>query len=100
MRKLRRRLVARSVDPPGVELDDAPPGRIPGATITSWDGPPDIDLAAFFAGSHTGESVAGSRRHSAPPEAKPAPAKKTVCLSDGTEITFAATNQSVTAETV
>ena len=100
MGKLRRHPIARSVDPPGLELEDEPPGRIPGATIKSWNGPPDIDLAAFFAGSHAGETVTGSRRRPPSPDARTAAARKTVCLSDGTEITFAATEQTATTETV
>ena len=62
---------------------DHRPRCIPGATITSWHGSPDIDLSVLFASPPTGTTVAGAgSATSARPE------RSTVALSDGTKITF------------
>jgi hypothetical protein len=61
-------------------LDERPRG-ISGATITSWNGSPEIDLDALFAGSANGPTVAGA----APVGVRD---RETVALSDGTRITF------------
>jgi hypothetical protein len=59
------------------------PGRIAGATITSWHGSPEVDLSALFAKPSRRATVTGS----APAEAS-RPESKPISLSDGTEITF------------
>ena len=67
------------------DVDDRP-RRIPGATITSWHGSPEIDLDALFERSANGPTVAGAampRRHE----------KDTIALGDGTRITFSGTSQ-------
>ena len=81
------------------ELDDARPGRIRGATITSWNGPPEVDLAALFARPSGGASVTGSGQATKTPETKPA-TPGIVQLSDGTQITFATAGQFTVIETV
>jgi hypothetical protein len=82
-----------------VEFIDSGPGRVPGSTITSWPGPPVIDLTALFArppsggpsesspASPLGTTISGAmagraarRKHHG---------TTTVSLSDGTQITFA-----------
>ena len=72
-------------------LADMRPRRIPGATITSGPGVPDIDLEAFFARTASGATVTGASM------AMPMPANRrvegTVSLSDGTRITFATAGQ-------
>jgi hypothetical protein len=70
-------------------MDDAGPGRIHGATITSWNGPPEIDLASLFAHTPSGVSIGGSARTPNPMQTQAPARPATVCLSDGTEITFA-----------
>jgi hypothetical protein len=72
-------------------LVDTRPRRIPGATITSGPGVPDIDLNAFFARSVSGVTVTGA----APvmPVSANRPIEGTVSLSDGTRITFATAGQ-------
>ena len=60
--------------------------RIPGATVTSWNGSPEIDLGALFerpAKSPIGATKAASDRA----------ATDTVALADGTQITFSHANQ-------
>jgi hypothetical protein len=67
---------------------DERPRRIPGATITSWNGAPQIDLEALFERSTSGPTVAGA--------AKAGPvrhANETVALADGSRITFVGPNQ-------
>ncbi len=80
------------------ELKDARPGRIHGATITSWNGPPEVDLAALFAGS-SGTTVSGSGQPNDPMESA-VPEAGVVRLSDGTQITFATAGQFTVLETV
>lgn len=95
-----RRPGARPPDPePDPEWDDAAPGRIHGATITSWNGPPTVDLAELFARAPAGVSVGGSSRSSPPAPSNTAAPRQTVCLSDGTEITFVATDRFSVTET-
>ena len=81
------------------ELDDSRPGRIRGATITSWNGPPEIDLAALFARPSGEASVTGSGRATDTTDPNPV-APGTVRLSDGTQITFATAGQFTVIETV
>jgi hypothetical protein len=68
---------------------DERPRRIPGATITSWKGSPQIDLEALFDRSRSGPTLAGA--------AKDAPNRPvdgdTVALPDGSRITFVGSNQ-------
>jgi hypothetical protein len=66
--------------------DDTRQRRIPGATITSWPGSADIDLAAFFARAASDTTITGAVNA----EPFDRTAKGTVSLSDGTRITFAA----------
>jgi len=90
-RTSRRNSATQSGNP---DEPEALPGRIKGATITSWRGPPRVDLEALFAKPATGATVGGSggTGPGGPPaerdEASGAKAK-TVSLSDGTQITFA-----------
>jgi hypothetical protein len=67
---------------------DERPRRVPGATITSWNGPPQIDLDALFDRSASGPTVAGAAKAS-PDRAK----DNTVSLADGSRITFVRPNQ-------
>jgi len=62
--------------------------RIPGATITSWNGSPEIDLGALFERPANSPTVAGATK-AAPDRA----ATDTVALADGTQITFGHANQ-------
>ena len=97
MRKANTILSTRPGEP-ATDLTDARPGRIQGATITSWNGPPEIDLAALFA-RPTGEAtIAGGGQRIEPIEA--APPSGTVHLADGTQITFATAGQFTVVETV
>lgn len=73
-----------------VELPDTRPRRIQGATITSWSGPPDIDLTALFARPASGVTVTGAAPDGG--SQKGCPPEGTVSLSDGTRIKFATTN--------
>jgi len=67
---------------------DERPRRVAGATITSWNGPPQIDLEALFAGSGAGPTIAGGAR-----SASDQPANATVTLTDGNCITFVGQSQ-------
>lgn len=87
MRKIsRKRLGSKEHQAAVDDRQDERPRCIQGATITSWNGPPEIDLEALFAKPANGPSVTG---------AGTAPAREnrreqgTVALSDGTQITFA-----------
>jgi hypothetical protein len=62
--------------------------RIPGTTITSWNGSPEIDLGAVFARPANSPTVAGATK-AAPDRA----ARDTVALTDGTQITFSRADQ-------
>jgi hypothetical protein len=110
-----------SVDPDHAET---PPGRIKGATITSWRGPPEVDLTSLFARSATGVTVSGAlggakggakggvkggvkEDHEGDASGKPAQAAepssaaaKTVSLSDGTQITFATATGSIATQNI
>ena len=100
MEKTRKRSYVSSVGPPEILLNDANPGRIHGATITSWNGPPAIDLASLFAGASSKISVGGSGQ---PPQFTPAEQttnSSTVSLSDGTKITFATATEPTVADPV
>jgi hypothetical protein len=81
--------------PVGDDRLDARPRRVPGATITSWHGSPEVDLDALFAGSANGATVAGSAATSTAHSDH-----ETVALSDGTRITFATPNQFKAVATV
>jgi hypothetical protein len=77
------------------ERSDPRPRRVPGATITSWNGSPDIDLDALFAQPGKGPTVlggtvAGNNR----------PARGTVSLSDGTKITFTRSDQFIDVSSI
>jgi hypothetical protein len=89
MVKTRKRSRITSVGPPEILLYDANPGRIHGATITSWNGPPEIDLASLFANSPSKVSVSGSGQQPQFTSASETSHSKTVRLSDGTRIIFA-----------
>jgi hypothetical protein len=56
MRKLSKTLLY----PPGDDRLDARPRCISGATITSWDGSPDIDLDTLFSKSNDQVSLTGA----------------------------------------
>jgi hypothetical protein len=81
------------------DLSDARPGRIQGATITSWTGPPEIDLGALFAKPAGDATVGGGGQRIEPIEAVQS-GSGTVRLSDGTQITFATAGQFTVVETV
>jgi hypothetical protein len=83
------------------DLRDTRPLRIPGATITSWPGSPDIDLDLLFGQPAAGPTVAGAIATDAGRivgTTNPAPNPGTVSLSDGTRITFATVSQFDTVE--
>jgi hypothetical protein len=69
-------------------------------TITSWNRPPEVDLAALFAKPAHGGSVTGSGFRSGEPAASALTPGKTVALSDGTEITFSTTSHFTVLDTV
>jgi hypothetical protein len=74
---------------------DARPRRIPGATITSWHGSPEIDLGALFGVQVNGPTVTG-----AAPAKMDRPLTGTVSMSDGTSITFVSPSQFETVVSV
>jgi hypothetical protein len=55
-----RKLTKAPLYPPDDDRLDARPRGISGATITSWDGPPDIDLDALFSKSSDQVSLTGA----------------------------------------
>jgi hypothetical protein len=89
MRKLSKTRFSNSEPHPfDAERCGAEPGRIHGATITSWHGSPEIDLDALFACAPLGATVTGGPSHE--------PVRygsRSVALSDGTRITFAESGQ-------
>ena len=89
MGKTRKNRHISSVGAPEILHYDANPGRIHGATITSWNGPPEIDLALLFGNPSPKVSVSGGTQ---PPQFAPddrGSKAETVSLSDGTKIFFA-----------
>jgi hypothetical protein len=95
--------------PADIELQDSRSGRIRGAAMRSWTGPPEVDLAALFANPCSGGSVGGSAAILTEPPAQPdgagSPAKRgsaptTVSLSDGTQITFTSAGSGIALDTV
>ena len=100
MERTRKRSYVSSVGPPEILLYDTNPGRIHGATITSWNGPPAIDLASLFANASSKVSVAGSTQ---PPQFTPAGKtsnSRIISLSDGTQIIFATATEPAVADPV
>jgi hypothetical protein len=99
MRKISKaRLAGHDQPMTEVEFLDSGPGRVAGSTITSWPGPPVIDLVALFARPFSGVSrdpsanPAGTTISGATPGRATYSrqlAEATVSLSDGTRITFA-----------
>jgi hypothetical protein len=84
---MRRTSERRLANDPQYPSDERP-RHIPGATITSWHGAPEIDLDVLFGVVANGVTVAGgSAIDSDCPEAG------TVSMSDGDSITFASPNQ-------
>jgi hypothetical protein len=78
------------------DLREARPHRIPGATITSWPGSVEIDLDSLFARPVTGTTIAGAVSVDVTRSRASVTDKSgggTVSLSDGTQITFATTDQ-------
>lgn len=104
MRKISKAKLTRPDRPAtDVEFIDSGPRRVAGSTITSWPGPPVIDLTALFArplsggplerslASPLGPTISGAiPARVGPPEHPP---KATVSLSDGTRITFASADR-------
>ncbi len=88
MGTLRRRRQAPSNVLPAVEVDRHNTDNRPKATITSWNGPPEIELTAFFARSSSRAFASGHSPLTAEALLRSAEDLHTVCLSDGTEITF------------
>ena len=85
MRKLSRtRSAALASEAVDADLTRVRSGRVPGATITSWPGSPDIDLGVFFARTPLGASVTSA----AAGEVGSRPIDEFVSLSDGTKIDF------------
>jgi hypothetical protein len=99
MRKISKATFARSgrVEADG-EFINSGSGRVQGSTITSWPGPPVIDLAALFSrpmpsnasnqspADPVGATITGATGSEV--EQPKRPQKATVSLSDGTTITF------------
>jgi hypothetical protein len=75
-------------NPVGYDRTQERPLHVPGATVTSWNGSPEIDLDALFAKPAGGATVAGGT-----PGAANHRDPETVSLSDGTRITFADPDQ-------
>jgi hypothetical protein len=72
--------------PRASDIRDTGPGRIRGATVTSWPGAVDVDLMAFLSNATLETTITGSSSGSATPQVS---SGKTVALSDGSQITFA-----------
>ena len=87
MRKISKALL----DPHGYDPQDDRPRGVTGGTITSWNGPPDVDLDALFAKPSDQVSLPGAA--SAPVSADNQPAAK---APKGEPITFATTAQFIT----
>jgi hypothetical protein len=100
MRKISKANLARSNrHEAAVEFIDSGPRHVTGSTITSWFEPPVVDLAEFFARPRSGgapenapadplhATIGGATVDSATQSKNPA--RATVSLSDGTQITFA-----------
>lgn len=69
---VRKKISKALLYPPSDDRLDARPRGISGATITSWDGPPEVDLEALFSRSDDHVSVTGSASQ-AVPAASPTP---------------------------
>jgi len=92
MGKVRKGLSARSPQPvPYVATDPAGPGRIHGASITSWNKPPDIGAPPFLADDPSRVTVGGSAATGDPAGRLHHSRPGTVRLSDGTQVTFSPT---------
>ena len=89
MGKTRKSKHISSVGAPEILLYDANPGRIHGATITSWNGPPEIDLALLFGNSSSKVSVSGGAQPPQFASVNRGSEPETINLSDGTKIIFA-----------
>jgi hypothetical protein len=100
MRKSRTNIQTPDHETLDNDLLDARPGRIQGATITSWPGPPEVDLASLFAKPDAGGTVSGSTAKPAAPVPVHNQSPRTISLSDGTEITFATADQLANLETI
>ncbi len=82
MRKIgQTRSVQKEHDIQADTRDETRPRGVRGATITSWEAAPEIDLTSLFARHKAGASLGGSARGGESRDAME--------LSDGTEISFA-----------
>jgi hypothetical protein len=89
MGKVRKGLSARSPQPvPYIATDPAGPGRIHGASITSWNKPPDIGVPPFLSDNASKGTVGGSGATGDPTDQSAYARPSTVRLSDGTQVTF------------
>ncbi len=82
MRKISQtRFAQKEHDTQADTREEHRPRGVRGATITSWEAPPEIDLTSLFAGHKAGSSLGGSSSGGVSHDAME--------LSDGTEISFA-----------
>lgn len=72
---------------------DERPGRISGATITSWSGAASLEFSSLFPAHKPHTTVGGTM--SKPDSHESEPSTSTIALSDGTQITFADSNSIV-----
>jgi hypothetical protein len=100
MRKISKAKLTRSNTAEAEVEFDSGSWRVAGSTITSWPGPPVIDLTELFAQPVSRDGLANSPQRTlgptisgAIPHQRNNAAPATVSLSDGTRISF------VTAET-
>ncbi len=92
-------IITEPADQADADGGNSRPGRIHGATITSWNGPPEVDLLALFAKPAGDATVGGGGRRIEPMDSRQLSAG-TVRLSDGTQITFTTAGQFTMVETI
>lgn len=79
MRKISKAQLARDAQEIQSGKRDERPRGVRGATITSWSGSCEIDLAALLSGGRNGATLSGGASEQA---------SETIALPDGTEIKF------------
>lgn len=85
MRKISKTRTLRNQDDGWPTPSGDRPGRIAGATVTSWPGIAHIDVATLLMHATSSTSISGSSTAGGPST----PERDTVSLSDGTSISFA-----------